>query len=111
MRLWFDAHLSPAVAQWVSEAFAVPCFALRDLGLHDANDTTIFEAAYAADAIVVTKDSDFAQLSAARGGPPPAVLWLTFGNTSNAALKARFQARLAEALALFQGGARLVELR
>ena len=35
--------------------------------------------------IVLTKDSDFVQLLERRG-PPPQVVWLTCGNTSNLAL-------------------------
>lgn len=111
MKLWFDAHLSPAVARWVIDRFSVEAASLSALGLSQADDVEIFDAARVADAIVVTKDSDFARLSDARGGPPPAVLWLTFGNTSNAVLRAKFAVHLDEALALFREGARLVELR
>ena len=54
---------------------------LRDLGLRDAEDEEIFQAAKAAGAVVLTKDADFRHLLD-RFGPPPQVLWLTRGNTS-----------------------------
>lgn len=49
---------------------------VRDLGLHEASDQQIFEAARAADAIVMTKDLDFVEM-VERFGPPPRILWLT----------------------------------
>lgn len=111
MRLWFDAHLSPSVAKWTIERFGVDASSLRELGLRQASDLEVFEAASREGAIVVTKDADFARLSDVFGGPPPSILWLTFGNTSNAALRAKLEMNLEPALAHFQAGARLVEVR
>ena len=59
MILWLDAHLPPALAPRISEAFGVSCLALRDLGLRDAEDQLIFKEARARGAVVVTKDADF----------------------------------------------------
>lgn len=59
---------------------------LRDLGLRDAEDTEIFACAKAEGVILMTKDSDFAEL-VNRLGSPPKVIWLTCGNTSNAELR------------------------
>lgn len=61
-------------------------FPVRDLGLREAEDSAIFVAAGAAGAVVLTKDADFVGLLA-RNGPPPQILWLTCGNTSNAAFR------------------------
>ena len=36
MTIWIDAQLSPAIAFWIEENFNVKAFALRDLGLRDA---------------------------------------------------------------------------
>jgi predicted nuclease of predicted toxin-antitoxin system len=46
-----------------------------------------------------------------RHGPPPKVLWLTCGNTSNRALKALFEQRLSRALEMLQASEFLVEIR
>lgn len=59
MTIWVDAHLSPAIATWITRTFGIEAVALRDLGLRDAEDPEIFEAAKAQQAIVMTKDSDF----------------------------------------------------
>ena len=109
MTIWLDAQLSPAIAVWISTQYAVPAVALRDLGLRDATDREIFFAARASDAIVMTKDSDFVRLLEANG-PPPKVIWLTCGNTSNARLKEILTETLEKALELLQARERLVEI-
>ena len=62
MIIWVDAQLSPAIAAWISDNFAVAAVALRDLGLRDAIDRDIFFAARREAAVVMTKDSDFVLL-------------------------------------------------
>jgi predicted nuclease of predicted toxin-antitoxin system len=47
MTIWIDAHLSPAIATWITTTFGITAFALRDLDLRDAEDPEIFEAAKA----------------------------------------------------------------
>ncbi|MEH1869718.1 MAG: DUF5615 family PIN-like protein [Nostoc sp.] len=86
MTIWIDAHLSPAIATWITITFGITALALRDIGLRDAEDTEIFEAARATGVILMTKDSDFADL-VDRFGTPPQVIWLTCGNTLNERLK------------------------
>jgi predicted nuclease of predicted toxin-antitoxin system len=70
--VWVDAQLSPAVARWLGAEFGVEAVAVRDLRLRDAKDSDIFAAARAANAVVLTKDIDFALLLG-RFGPPPKV--------------------------------------
>ncbi|MFN8475401.1 MAG: DUF5615 family PIN-like protein [Anaerolineae bacterium] len=110
MILWIDAQISPAIARWITDTFAVQTMPVRDLGLRDASDHEIFMAARHQATIVMTKDSDFVQLLD-RLGPPPQVLWLTCGNTSNAALQKILLSTLAQALSLLQSGEELVEIR
>ena len=93
MTIWVDAHLSPAIAAWITTNFGITAFALRDIGLRDAEDPDIFEAAKTQEVIVLTKDSDFVDL-ANRFGAPPQIIWLTCGNTSNARLKEILNATL-----------------
>jgi len=107
--IWVDAQLSPAIAPWIEDAFGVPARAVRDLGLRDARDGLIFAAARDADAIVLTKDSDFVRLLEQRG-PPPRVIWLTCGNTSNSRLKEVLSERLLQALSQLEAGESMVEL-
>ncbi len=109
MMIWLDAHLSPAIARWMTETLSVQVVAVRDLGLRDAIDLEIFMAARREAAIMMTKDSDFAYLLD-RYGPPPQIIWLTFGNTSNANLKRILATTLPQALALLEAGEKLVEI-
>jgi len=60
---------------------------VQDVGLLEADDAVIFEAARVGGAaVVVTKDEDFVQL-VERHGPPPQVVWVTCGNVRNAELR------------------------
>ena len=109
MTLWVDAQLSPSIAPWVEKEFGIRCLALRDLGLRDASDEEIFAAAREAHAFVMTKDSDFVDL-VTRLGPPPQIIWLTCGNTSNSALRELLTGTLPEAVRLLKQGEVLVEI-
>jgi predicted nuclease of predicted toxin-antitoxin system len=107
--IWLDAHLSPSIARWIAETFAVECASARDLGLRDALDPPIFAAARAAGAIVITKDADFAEM-VERRGPPPRVIWLRCGNTSNAALQGLLIRELPAGIVRLADGDPIVEL-
>jgi predicted nuclease of predicted toxin-antitoxin system len=109
MIIWVDAQLSPRTARWISANFPVTAQAVRDLGLRDASDEDIFAAARAVGAIVLTKDSDFIRLLEQQGSPPK-VLWLTCGNTSDAALQQILERHLSTALNLLNAGENLVEI-
>jgi predicted nuclease of predicted toxin-antitoxin system len=109
MTIWVDAHLSPGIANWISKTLGIEAIALRDLGLRDAEDTEIFDAARAQKAIMMTKDSDFVDL-VERLGPPPQIIWLTCGNTSNARLRNILSEILPRALELLESGEVLVEI-
>ena len=110
MIFWIDAQLSPALARWISETFGVVAHAVRDLGLREAKDLVIFHAAREAAAVVMSKDSDFVLLLE-RFGPPPQVLWVTCGNTSNARMRDILLKSFPEARARLEQGEPLVEIR
>jgi predicted nuclease of predicted toxin-antitoxin system len=110
MTLWIDAQLSPGIALWLRQHLGVEAVAVRDLGLREATDREIFLAARRAAAVVLTKDHDFVQLVNVHG-PPPQVLWLTCGNTSNARLRKILTKTLISALAMLAVGEKMVEIR
>ena len=110
MIIWIDAQLSPAIAAWVTANFALSAHAVRDLGLREAADRAIFLSARGASVVVMTKDSDFVRLLEDLG-PPPQVIWLTCGNTSNARLKQILTRALPQAIILLESGEPLVEIR
>lgn len=70
MKIWVDAQLPPGLARWLTETFDLEATALRELGLRDAKDVEIFEAARAENAVILTKDSDFIDLVCRLGMPP-----------------------------------------
>jgi predicted nuclease of predicted toxin-antitoxin system len=107
--VWVDAHLSPAIAAWLSNEFGVAAVPLRDLGLRDAEDPVIFAAARIATAVIMTKDYDFVQLLE-RLGPPPQVIWLTCGNTSNARMRELLHVAWPRIRELLDAGESLVEI-
>ena len=109
MKLWIDAQLPPQLAPWLVTAFALEAQAIRDVRLRDAEDEPIFMAAKNAGVVVMTKDADF-EILLRRLGPPPQVIWITCGNTTNARLRELLTARLPEAIALLEAGEPLVEI-
>ena len=109
MTIWLDNHLSPALAVWLAAEFGYPCVQVRDVGLERAADKDIFDAARTAASVFITKDRDFAEL-VTRLGPPPSVVLLSCGNTSNVYLRTMLRDQLAAALALARGGEPLVEI-
>lgn len=109
MIIWIDAQLSPAIAKWINDSFPVQAVALRELGLRDASDRQIFDAAKQAGVVVMTKDRDFIEL-VSRYGSPPQVIWLTCGNTSNVRLKQILAFTLSKAIDLLSDGESLVEI-
>lgn len=109
MIIWVDAHLSPAIATWMTNTFGVTALSLREIGLRDAEDPEIFEASRVQGVIVMTKDSDFVDL-VDRLGVPPQIIWLTCGNTSNARLREILSATLPEALEILKAGEAVVEI-
>ena len=109
MKIWVDAQISPAIAQWLAATYSEDAIALKDIGLRDAEDVNIFDAARKAGAVLMTKDVDFADL-VRRLGPPPQILWITCGNTSNARLQVILANAWPRVVELLRAGERLVEV-
>lgn len=109
MTIWIDAQLSPALAYWITLTFEVSAVALRDIGLRDATDRQIFLAAKEENVIVMSKDADFVRLLE-DFGPPPQIIWITCGNTSDAHLRTLLSSALPRALEMIASGESLVEI-
>ena len=107
--IWLDAQLSPALAGWMQAECGVTARPIRELGLREADDPSIFAAALVAGAVVLTKDSDFLHFLE-RFGPPPQVIWLTCGNTSNAFLRGLLRDSWSHIDALLRAGEALIEI-
>jgi predicted nuclease of predicted toxin-antitoxin system len=107
--VWLDNQLPPALAAWVRNTLSIDCVPVRDLNLHRASDPEIFRAARDARAIVMTKDADFVEL-VEQHGPPPQVILVTCGNTSNLRLRRLLESAWPTILPMIERGEALVEL-
>jgi predicted nuclease of predicted toxin-antitoxin system len=104
-----DAQLPPLFARWLNQQ-GHSAEHVFELGLHQAEDATIWEHAVATGAIIITKDEDFAERTA-RTNAGPVVVWLRIGNATNRALLEWLTPRWAEIIELLESGNRLVEVR
>src|SRR5690625_8012648 len=110
MTIWLDAQLSRVLARWIADTFGIEVYAVQgDSEMVSAKDAEIFSAAKNAGAIVMTKDRDFVDLLE-RLGPPPQVIWITRGNTSNRAMQQIPSSSLPAAPALIRRGGSLQEM-
>lgn len=77
MRLIVDAQLPPALARWLSER-GLPAAPVREAGLRDSDDGSIWNFAASGEWSVVTKDEDFvARCLSTRDAP--GVVWIRRG--------------------------------
>ncbi len=109
MRIWLDAQLSPKLANWLRATFDVRAFSLRDVDMKDAKDERIFLRAKDEVDAILTKDEDFLRL-VGKHGPPPSIIWVTIGNTSNRRMKELITDRLPRTLQLIKEGNAVVEI-
>jgi len=80
VKLLFDQNLSHRLARSLADIFPNSDH-VRSVGLGHADDDAVWQYAAAQGFIIVSKDSDFHQLSFLRGHPPK-VVWLRRGNCS-----------------------------
>lgn len=109
MRVWVDAQLPPAIAAWISQRFGIPCSHIRDTDLAAMPDAHIFERIRVPGDVIFTKDEDFIDL-VTRLDPPPQVLWLRIGNTSNRHLRTYLEVTMGRAIELLSSSEPVVEL-
>lgn len=109
MKFVVDAQLPPALARALQQA-GHDVQAVRELGLHEAEDSDIWDSALANHAVVITKDQDFADRLLASPSAP-VIVWLRIGNTSNRALLAWLLPLWPEVISRIESGDNLVEVR
>lgn len=78
MKLLFDHNISPRVVARLADLFPDASHVAL-VGLERATDSVVWAYAEANGYWIVTKDSDFSDLSIVRGFPPR-VVWLRIGN-------------------------------
>lgn len=78
MKLLFDQNLSPRLPKLLADLFPGSVH-VRDIGLRDAPDNSIWDYAQKHGFAIVSKDSDFQQRALLLGSPPK-FIWLRVGN-------------------------------
>jgi predicted nuclease of predicted toxin-antitoxin system len=96
VKLLLDQNLSPRLVGSLSDVFPDSAH-VRDLGLARADDAAIWDYARENELTIVSKDSDFHQLSFLRGSPPK-VIWIRRGNCSTADIEGLLRSRRKEIL-------------
>ena len=86
MKLLFDENISPRLVAALSDVFPGSVH-VRDVGLARATDAAIWAYARDRGLTILSKDSDFHQVSFLRG-PPPKVIWIRRGNCSTVDIEA-----------------------
>ena len=109
MKFLVDAQLPPALARWTSEQ-GHEAQHVEDVGLRNADDAPIWDYALSINAIILTKDEDFA-VRAARDFNSPVIVWLRIGNATNRVLLQWWWPRWPQVLKLLDEGHRLIEVR
>lgn len=109
MHFVVDAQLPPALARLLGD-LGHTAEHVAEIGLRDADDSPIWEYVLKKQAVIVTKDEDFAHRHG-QSRIAPVVVWLRIGNTSRRALLQWFEPLLPQIVELIEKGDRLVEVR
>lgn len=99
MKLLFDQNLSYKLCTRLADVFPAST-QVQLLGLAEADDRAIWDAAKAGGFVLVTQDSDFADLAMLLGFPPK-VIWLRCGNQPTEVVEQRLRTHR-EAIAAFE---------
>ena len=84
MKLLLDENLSRRVVPFILDAYPESTQVVL-IGMEQADDQTIWDYAKQNGFVIVTRDSDYLDLSALRGHPPK-IVWLRTGNQTKAAV-------------------------
>jgi predicted nuclease of predicted toxin-antitoxin system len=110
MKLLIDAQLSPSLAAWINRTYNdIHADSVWGLGLRNKSDKQIYEFAKENGYVIVSKDADFLGLMDTFGSPPN-LIWITCGNTSNAALREILSQTLVSVIDLLSSGEVIVEI-
>ncbi|MBS1836776.1 MAG: DUF5615 family PIN-like protein [Actinobacteria bacterium] len=109
MRFLIDAQLPPALARMLAEHDHVAEH-VTDIVPGDAPDAQLWRYALDHDAVIVTKDADFAQMVAI-SDESPTVVWVRVGNTRRTELLTWFEPPIEQIVSMVEQGDKLIELR
>jgi len=104
-----DHQLPVALARFIAMQ-GHPAEHVQDLGLAEADDTTIWQRASQSEMVIVSKDEDFTFLAGVPGETGKLV-WVRLGNCRKQALLEAFRLQLPRIVSEFETGSQIVELR
>ena len=90
MKLLFDQNLSPHLVGRLADLYPGSEHVSR-IGLDRASDEAVWDYARDNEYSIVTRDTDFSELSVLRGSPPK-VLWIRIGNCTTGQIEALLRA-------------------
>ena len=108
MGFLIDAQLPPGLARWLTDK-GFPSKHVSDFDLGEASDDQIEAKARETNAVIWSKDSDFADR--ARQRPGLQVVWVRLGNTSTTALRTKLAPHLPIIRTALREGESLIEIR
>lgn len=103
MKLLFDQNLSPQLVVNLADLFPKSTHVWKE-SLDRAQDNEIWEYANKNDYLIVSKDSDFSEISFIRGFPPK-VIWIRRGNCSTKDIEELFRREYNQIEKLYQSKA------
>jgi predicted nuclease of predicted toxin-antitoxin system len=109
MRFVIDTNVPRGLTRWLISIGHTAEHVL-EIGLAQSHDQAIWRHAASAQAVIISKDEDFAILSR-QDQAGPSVVWLRTGNGANAALIARLGPLWPAIVARLAAGDRLIEVR
>jgi predicted nuclease of predicted toxin-antitoxin system len=109
VNILIDAQLPPSLARMLMSA-GHQARHVREVGLRNATDRTIWDYAVRERAVIVTKDEDFA-LRRLHVSDGPTIVWLRIGNSSTSALQRRLMPLLPEIERMATMGDVVIEVR
>lgn len=98
MKLLFDENLARGLVNRLAAIFP-DAQHVSGIGRERASDREVWDYARESGYTIISKDSDFNQLSFLHGAPPK-VIWLRVGNCTTGAIEHLLHSRLAEIAAL-----------
>lgn len=108
MRFLVDAQLPPGLVRRLTD-LGHDAEHVHEIGLGQATDAEIWRHVCNRQAVLITKDQDFAGI--ANSGPPgTAVIWIRLGNTTNQALWEVLEPLMPEIDEALGQGDRLIEI-
>ena len=100
MRLLFDSNISHRLKEPLGEMYP-ESIRVREIGLESAADVVVWTYAKDHEFTIVSKDSDFRQMSFTFGHPPK-VIWIRRGNCSTSEIDSILRDRYDDMIAFYE---------